>query len=130
MSISPNFLIPIIPMGFVTLRLSIIVTSHKIGCFMYFHTESEMFCLGWQNWHGVFCGKSLWYVLSGLSKKHGMCFVPGCFVLHLYNGPSQVNCIIPEGRIHYYTKGQCITCSHTWSHLKYFQYYCQPLIYC
>ena len=68
-----QILSPIIPMGLVTLSLSIIVTINKMGCFMYLHTESGMFCLGWQNWHGGFCGNFLWYVLSGCQKSMG-CF--------------------------------------------------------
>ena len=67
-----------------------------------------MFCPGWQKWHGCFVrggkngmgcfvrgdkncmgcfvrgGKSMWDVLSGVSKNGMGCFVPGCFVLHLH----------------------------------------------
>ena len=63
-----------------------------------------MFCAGWQKWRGMLCpgdknsmgcyvrgdknstgcfvrgGKSLWDVLSGVSKNGMGCFVPGCFV--------------------------------------------------
>ena len=66
-----QFLSPIIPMGLVTLSLSIIVTINKMGCFMYFHTESGMFCLGWQNWHGGFCGKFCGMFCRGCQKSMG-----------------------------------------------------------
>ena len=99
-------------MGLVTLRILIIVTinkvgfkytliclKQKVGCFVR-GDRNGMGCFvrGGKNCMGCFVrgDKSMWDVLSGVSKNGMGCFVPGCFVLHsdpntTISGPSSAH---------------------------------------
>ena len=69
-----------------------------MGCFVLGDKNGMgFFVRGDKNCMGCFDqgGKSLWDVLSGVSKNGMACFVTGCFVLHLFyqtgsEGPDQL----------------------------------------